>query len=188
MDNLIEQKRFKNIKTSYDLKIDISNISEILIGNNPRHNIFVAIQDCAFAEVKIIRKGNQFEVSKTAEFDCYINGALFAGTEAIKAGFFLAFGKYNFYVTEKAIFTSVSRDISTKLPYYDLIHDGKALDYPEFFLKARYLYNIPDEKIEILNPENLPQEPKKNLRRRICLPHRQQNFQGEERLQAKRCL
>lgn len=40
---------------------------------------------------------------------------------------------------------------------------GKALEYPEFFLKARELYELPDEKLEVLNPENPPQEPKKNL-------------------------
>ncbi|WP_051195209.1 type VII secretion protein EssC [Pseudobutyrivibrio ruminis] len=154
---------FYNIRTSYDLKIDISNINEVLIGNNPRHNILVNIQDCAFAEVKVTKRGNQFEVSKAAEFDCYINGALFVGSEIVNNEFFLTFGKYNFYITDKAIFTTVSKDITTNLPHIDLTHDGKALDYPEFFLKARYLYNIPDEKIEILNPENPPQEPKKNL-------------------------
>lgn len=40
---------------------------------------------------------------------------------------------------------------------------GKALEYPEFFLKARELYELPDEKLEVLSPENPPQEPKKNL-------------------------
>ena len=119
-----EEKRFKNIKTSYDYKIDISNTSEILIGNNPRHNINVNIKDCAFAEVKLTKRGNQFEVSKAAEIDCYVNGALFVGTETVAAGFFLTFGKFNFYVTEKAIFTSVSKDITTKLPHYDLTNDS----------------------------------------------------------------
>ena len=40
---------------------------------------------------------------------------------------------------------------------------GKALEYPEFFLKARELYELPDDKLEVLNPENPPREPKKNL-------------------------
>lgn len=39
----------------------------------------------------------------------------------------------------------------------------KSLEYPEFFLKARELYELPDEKIEVLSPENPPQEPKRNL-------------------------
>ncbi len=37
------------------------------------------------------------------------------------------------------------------------------LEYPEFFLKARELYELDDEKLEVLNPENPPQEPKRNL-------------------------
>ena len=37
------------------------------------------------------------------------------------------------------------------------------LEYPEFFLKARDLYEIDEEKLEVLSPENPPQEPKRNL-------------------------
>ena len=37
------------------------------------------------------------------------------------------------------------------------------LEYPEFFLKARDLYEIDDDKLEVLSPENPPQEPKRNL-------------------------
>ena len=37
------------------------------------------------------------------------------------------------------------------------------LEYPEFFLKARDLYEIDEEKLEVLCPENPPQEPKRNL-------------------------
>lgn len=40
---------------------------------------------------------------------------------------------------------------------------NKGLDYPEFFLNARELYELDDEKIEVLSPENPPQEPKRNL-------------------------
>ena len=37
------------------------------------------------------------------------------------------------------------------------------LEYPEFFLKARDLYEIDEDKLEVLSPENPPQEPKRNL-------------------------
>ena len=40
---------------------------------------------------------------------------------------------------------------------------NKGLDYPEFFLNARELYELDDEKIEVLSPENPAQEPKRNL-------------------------
>ena len=41
--------------------------------------------------------------------------------------------------------------------------EDKHVAYPEFFLNSREQYKLPDEKLEVLNPENPPQEPKKNL-------------------------
>ena len=43
------------------------------------------------------------------------------------------------------------------------------LEYPEFFLKARELYEFDDEKLEVLSPNDPPQEPKRNLLKNIIL-------------------
>ena len=40
---------------------------------------------------------------------------------------------------------------------------SEQLEYPEFFLKVRDLYELDDDKLEVLSPENPPQEPKRNL-------------------------
>ncbi len=53
--------------------------------------------------------------------------------------------------------------MANRLNFSNNNDNNKALEYPEFFLKARELYELDDEKIEVLSPENPPQEPKRNL-------------------------
>ncbi len=160
-----ENRRFKNIRVAYDMEISTVGVNSLSIGNNPRSDIYLSENTDCYFQITINRTESGFEASSdSADFKFYINGALAdEAVNSFKVGSFLTIGDVSLFFEEYVIRTSMAFKIKTQFSFKDLSESGKAMVYPEFYRNARYMFELPDEKLEVLNPETPPQEPKRNL-------------------------
>ena len=163
--NNTEGRRIRNAKVTYDMEISTVGRNDFVIGNTSRSDISFLCDEESYVEIRIQRTKDGFEAScESDSFKYYINGVeAESGVNAFKINSFLTVGNVSFFFEEYTIKTSMVYRIKTQFPNKDLSESGKAMVYPEFYRNARYLYELPDEKLEVLNPETPPQEPKRNL-------------------------
>ena len=157
--------KFKNLQVSYDMEISTVGVNSIVIGNRPHDDICITESQSKSFAVTINRINDGFEVTcDDEEIPVFINGTLVQKENSFFApGTFLSIDGIPFYFEEHAIKTSMSFKLKTTFNFKDLSESGKAMVYPEFYRNVRYLYELPEDKLEVLNPENPPQKPKNNL-------------------------
>ncbi len=156
---------YKYQKAVFDMTIDISSKVSFTIGNNQRNDIYIPDGMVSYYALELRRLPNGYEINCSEnKYGYFVNGVFEKSqTRTVKDYSFVAIGGIIFYLEPSSITTSSKAEISTSLPFTKEVQLHRRIEYPAFYLTARDEYKLPDEKIEVMPPEAVPTEPKKNL-------------------------
>lgn len=148
----------------YDFKISFKNIKEFSIGGMDGdvqiHNPVIKND---YIRLRTEAEGLLIDTTGT-QAGFAINGIPAKGKEVmVKDQDFFSICGFQFFVYQGDLFTSSDGSVETKLPYVLIKYQKNHFQYPKFIKNARQQYCLPQENLEILDPDALPQKPEKNL-------------------------
>ena len=155
-----------NVETvDYLRQISLGNIEEISIGGNPDNTIYIQDDLLKNEYISIKKIDNKYQISQeNMKYNIMVNGFQVRNQLIdIKNQDFFAVNGYSFYLKNNILYTSESYLLSTRLDTKIMRHESNHLKYPRFIRSARQQFEIPEEKLNILQPKKKPEESKKNL-------------------------
>ena len=160
---------FENEKKLYERAIDISSVTKLQIGVGSSCQI--ALSDPYVKDDRITLTKHQFDLELEVEhtsYGVYCNGSKIAKRVALHNGDFFSFSDFVFYYKDNTIWTEIRDDVSTSLPYKDIVTPN---NYPAFTRNTRMRLKVNTKEIEILDPPNKPVKPKNNILTEIGRAH-----------------
>lgn len=156
---------FDNGKKNYDRIIDVSGVSNIVIGSASNSNIVLNSQYAQNDSIALHNSNKGFLVLLINQCSCgvYHNGKKAVNKEAIKSGDFFSIADFSFYYKNGKIKTEKTVGVNG-LSYRD---KQSRINYPKFNRNTRVNVVLDDEKIEVLDPPAKPQKPKTNWLTRL---------------------
>ncbi len=156
---------FDNGKKNYDRIIDVSGVSNIVIGSASNSNIVLNSQYAQNDSIALHNSNKGFLVLLINQCSCgvYHNGKKAVNKEAIKSGDFFSIADFSFYYKNGKIKTEKTVGVNG-LSYRD---KQSRINYPKFNRNTRVNIVLDDEKIEVLDPPAKPQKPKTNWLTRL---------------------
>ncbi len=156
---------FDNGKKNYDRIIDVSGVSNIVIGSASNSNIVLNSQYAQNDSIALHNSNKGFLVLLINQCNCgvYHNGKKAVNKEAIKSGDFFSIADFSFYYKNGKIKTEKTVGVNG-LSYRD---KQSRINYPKFNRNTRVNVVLDDEKIEVLDPPAKPQKPKTNWLTRL---------------------
>ncbi len=154
---------------TYDRRIDLSQIHEIRIGERPDAQIRLGSGRAAGCSVLIQKSGSQYILKPEHTDDTVrLNGNALKYPASLKQLDFVAVGPYSFCFQNGSLYTDSSSGILySAVEWTDEKESLSHHEYPKFNRSTRVLEQLPDEKIEILDPPNKPKKPKANWAMRL---------------------
>lgn len=153
---------FDNGKKRYERAIDISSRSEVKIGNGAGADIYINSKYVVQEDIKLVAcpEGFRLEIIDSAN-GIYYNGTKIKSSTIIKNSDFFTASDFIFYYNAGFLWTEIRDDIfSKRLVYTDYPNKN---NYPNFNRNTRVKIQLEDEKIEILDPPQIPKKAKQNL-------------------------
>lgn len=148
----------------YDLKISYKNVREFSIGGMQGDvRILHPVIGNEYIRLQTQPEGLLVDTTGT-QAGFAINGIPAKGKNiVVKDQDFFSICGFQFFVYQGELFTSSDGTIETKLPNVLIKYQKNHFQYPKFIKNARQQYCLPQETLEILDPDALPQKPEKNL-------------------------
>lgn len=149
--------------TDYSYKIDLTQISEISIGNQSTSNIVLSADygKDTLILIKQTPKGIEL-VEKYSKYGVYLNGKLVEKKMLLSDYDFISVADFSAYYKNKQLYFSKRNirlnGIGQMVEQVDI--DGV---YPMFIRNTRAKAIIEDEKIKILDPDTIPTKPELNI-------------------------
>lgn len=154
---------------AYDRHIDLSQIREIRIGDRADAQIRLGAGRAAGCSVLIQKNGSQYILRpEHADDTVRLNGNSLKYPAALKTLDFIAIGPYSFCFQNGGLYADSNSDIVySTVSWADEKESLSHHEYPKFNRSTRVLEQLPEEKIEILDPPNKPKKPKANWAMRL---------------------
>lgn len=154
---------------TYDRRIDLSGIQEIRLGDRAGAQIRLGAGRAADCSVLIQKNGSQYVLRPEHTDDTVrLNGNALKYPAALKQLDFIAVGPYSFCFQNGGLYTDSNSDIVyTGVTWTDEKESVSRHEYPKFNRSTRIHEQLPEEKIEILDPPNKPKKPKANWAMRL---------------------
>ena len=154
---------------TYDRRIDLSGIQEIRLGDRAGAQIRLGAGRVADCSVLIQKNGSQYVLRPEHTDDTVrLNGNALKYPAALKQLDFIAVGPYSFCFQNGGLYTDSNSDIVyTGVAWTDEKESISRHEYPKFNRSTRIHEQLPEEKIEILDPPNKPKKPKANWAMRL---------------------
>lgn len=149
--------------TDYSLKIDLSQISELSIGDKSGANIELSTEYGKDTFVSIVQANNKIElIEKASKYGTYVNGKRISKKAVLKDFDFISVADFSAYYKDKQLYFS-KRNI--RLNGIGQIVEQVDIGgvYPMFIRNTRAKSVIEDEKIKILDPDTIPTKPELNI-------------------------
>lgn len=148
----------------YDLKISYRNVKEFFIGGM-QGDVQILNPVIGNEYIKLHTESEGLLVDTTGtQAGFAINGIPAKGKNVmVRDQDFFSICGFQFFVYQGDLFTSSDGSIETKLPSAMIRYQKNHFQYPKFIKNARQQYRLPQENLEILDPNALPQKPEKNL-------------------------
>ncbi len=151
---------FDSENKSYDRMINISDVSEIKIGGTSDCELKLSDELIGGDVISITKRDNKYYIKDNgAKYGVYINGQRIKNEVQLMDFDFISITSHGLYFKYGKLYTS-NQVIVSCLNYSDVQNNGS---YPKFSRNTRIKSTLPEEKISILDPPQLPQKPKNNL-------------------------
>lgn len=156
---------FDYFNKTYNRKVNISSVSNVTIGSNENCDLQIEsnnLENCSFSISKE-PSGNWTIDEHNSKFGVCKNGNKIDKDKSIHPNDFISIGEYSFYYKDNEIYCSTNVRICDKLNYEDSNEYAEKLIYPKFNRNTRVQYQIPEIDLEIQQPIQKPQKPKKSI-------------------------
>ena len=152
-------------KKDYDRIIDISNISQLRIGNSDKYEICLNEPLLGADVITVSNNNGKFSIHEgNTKYGVYVNGGKIRGSAELSDYDFFSVVGYSFYLKYGKLYTSKSNKIQiSDVNYTDSVDQTSHLKYPKFNRNTRVQYVIPEDEIEIQQPQPKPKKPRKNI-------------------------
>lgn len=156
---------FDAVGDDYDLQIDCKNISEFSIGGQVECTIRIddpyTHEDCVKL-YKVIDGYDAEFVSNTIGIE--VNGFMpRANTCHVRDGEFLSIKGYSFCICDGMIYTTRKAKLITKRKVEIVQYQKNHYEYPKFIKNVRQQFSMPDQTIEVLEPNNKDESEQQNF-------------------------
>lgn len=158
------QINYEDSLAVFNRRIDVRNVKQLAIGNNPACNLFMTDAD-GYECFRIEYCGNYLRLSiDRTNYGVYVNGTRMIGICKVMEHDFISCGIYNFFFSNGYLFYTNGEKIRINgLNAEKIIESCSALEYPKFHRNTRIKEVVSDEPISILDPPEIPQKPTDNL-------------------------
>lgn len=153
---------FASGKENYDKEVSIVGCSQVSFGRDVNNDIsiFDDLVDINHCKIEI-KEDNAQIIDLNSRYSVYINGKKINGTSILNDNDFIIICGYKFLFKEDRILLS-NYNNKIKINGLKIISSEKnrsKLNYPEFIRNSRYMYNLPSEEVEIIEPPKKEQKP-----------------------------
>ena len=149
--------------TDYSLKIDLSQISELNIGDKSSANIELSTEYGKDTFVSIVHTNNGIELlEKNSKYGTYLNGKRINKKALLRDFDFISVADFSAYYKDKQLYFSKKNirlnEIGQMVEQVD-ISDA----YPMFVRNTRIKVKCDEKSIKILDPPSIPTKPELNI-------------------------
>ncbi|MEE1057344.1 MAG: type VII secretion protein EssC [Acutalibacteraceae bacterium] len=149
--------------TDYSLKANLSQISELSIGDKSGVNIELSTEYGKDTLVSIVRTNNGMElIEKTSKYGTYVNGKKINKKAVLKDFDFISVADFSAYYKDNQLYFSKK---NIRLNGIGQIVEQVDIggEYPMFIRNTRAKSELEEEKIKILDPDTIPTKPELNI-------------------------
>ncbi|WP_428909705.1 type VII secretion protein EssC [Niallia sp. Krafla_26] len=152
-------------KKEYNRIIDLSNVRQLRIGGSPECEISATDPYLGSDSLTLSNENGKWYVTDNdTQYGVYVNGSRIQKKQELQESDFFAIVRYSFYYKKGKVYTSANSDLKIKqLDYQDVFEQTSHLEYPKFNRNTRIQYEIPEQDLEIQQPEHKPHKPKRQL-------------------------
>lgn len=147
----------------YSLRIELSQLSELSIGDQSGANIELSTEYGKDTLVLIVNTNNGIELlEKASKYGTYVNGKRINKKATIKDFDFISVADFSAYYKDKQLYFSKK---NIRLNGIGQMVERVNIDgaYPMFVRNTRSKSVIEEEKIKILDPDTIPAKPELNI-------------------------
>ncbi|MCL2391598.1 MAG: type VII secretion protein EssC [Oscillospiraceae bacterium] len=151
---------------NFDTIIDIRNMTDFIIGDTPKAQVFLSSAFAAGEYINLSRKNSDTYVlnAANARTSATLNGIRVFDKAEVKEFDFIGIADYSFYFRNGLLYTTARSDLFLKgLNAQPLRDETPAFDYPKLNRSPRMLYAFDTSPIKILGPPEKPEKPKGNI-------------------------
>ncbi len=156
---------FEYEEKKYNIAMDINLLSSITLGNS--NNLDIIIEDDYIGSdvLTILHNSNGFYVKDScSKYGVRINGNKIEGENKLSNNDFISFASINLCIKDGILYGDSAKIKKTNIiSSWQVEESQNKLIYPKFNRNTRIKTKIPDEKIEILDPPELPSKPTGNV-------------------------
>lgn len=153
---------FDDGRHGYERMIDLSGRTCVTIGADRGRDIVLGSQHTAMEDVELNRVEDGFRLHiRQSRYSVYHNGKKAEEGELIRNGDFFSISDFSFYLKDNSLWTYARNDMWIN----GLRCEDQAAkeQYPLFRRSTRIHTKLNEEKIQVLDPPQMPQKPKENL-------------------------
>ncbi len=151
----------------YDYSIDIQNSEHILIGRDSRFSIYLKDELLGADYIEIIHEQGKYIIKdNNTKYGVQVNGRFVNKQRELHEYDFIFILEYAFYFFDGHLYTDLSDANSitvNNLNTTRILEQKSTLEYPKFNRNTRVKTVLSDTPIEVLDPDNPREEPKRNL-------------------------
>ena len=153
---------FSSGKENYDKIAEFSDNSKITFGSDASNNICITDNLVDKFHCYVKRNGSSYSiVDLNSRYSVYINGKNIDNTSKLNVNDFIIICGYKFlFMGDRLLLNNYSNTIiisGLKLSTNEIAKSS--LQYPEFIRNPRFIYNVPEEEIEIIAPPHKDKKP-----------------------------
>ena len=160
---------FDYLKKPYNVALDLSGKSEILIGGTEKCDVILKSQNVKDDMFCIKYDGQNYILCEdNSKYGVYLNGKRNTGETILKYNDFIDMAEFSFCIADKILYTSQNVNMRIdNLKSYPVIESQSEYSYPKFNRSTRIKIVLGNEKISILDPPAAPQKPTGNIVMRL---------------------
>ncbi len=151
--------------SDYDKRMDFRNLSKVSIGGLTDSAVRILLPQMEQDEVRLEKNGDGYLLyTDKSRYGVCVNGCrVKESVVQIRNYDFFSVAGCQFYLEDGWIYFSERLPFDTRLYVETVCTVKNHFKYPVFNRSVRQLYNLPVEKLEILPPKQLPEEPQTSL-------------------------
>lgn len=156
---------FEYEQMNYEQMIELADKSIITIGGLETCNVVLSGEYIQDALVELIRKDAVLTLAeKHTRYGVYVNGVKIQGQADLNNQDFFSIANFSFYYKNNKLYTSIGNNIRfNAISHKEARMQKSAFTYPRFNRNTRVISVLPNEKVEVLDPPQKPEKPKKNI-------------------------
>lgn len=156
---------FESLTKDFNKQIDASNTIQLIVGGCREGNVVIDSPIIGVDYFTLNRSKDGWVIDTTnARYGVLINGiSIKKRVNKINNRDFISINGFAFYWKNECLYTGSNISIITNLPLKICMQQSNHLEYPKFIRSVRQEFVVPEEKLNILQPINKPEQPKRNM-------------------------